>query len=173
MTTSASERRPASLEEDRPTLLSRRLLSLPLALLDLIVGIMFALVALSVWIGADYIERNETGLVGPAGFPRGVALIFGALALAMAVRGALGLRLNRRPMVEFAQPLAVLAAMVLAVAYPILLGYFDYYLVTGPWLVALFLVTGNRKPLPILLYAAGFLLFTKLVFEKLMGVPLP
>ncbi len=154
-------------------LLNRRLLSLPLALLDLITGVIFALVALSVWIGAGYIERSETGLVGPAGFPRGVALIFGAVSLMMAARGAVGLRLGRRSMVEFAQPLAVLAAMVLAIAYPILLGYFDYYLVTGPWLVALFLVTGNRKPVPILLYAGGFLIFTKLVFEKLMGVPLP
>lgn len=153
--------------------LSRWLLSLPLALLDLIAGVIFALVALSVWIGAGYIERSEGGIVGPAAFPRGVALIFGAVSLVMAARGAASLRLARRPMIEFAQPLAVFGAMVLAIAYPILLGYFDYYLVTGPWLVALFVITGNRKPVPILLYAAGFLIFTNLVFEKLMGVPLP
>ena len=112
--------------------------------------------------------------MGPAGFPRGVALIFGAVSLLMAARGAVELRFERRAaMVEIAQPLAVFAAMTVAVAYPVLLGYFNYYLVTGPWLVVLFFITGIRKPAPMLLCAAGFLIFTKLVFEMLMGIPLP
>ena len=172
--TNASERRLGSPADGRLTVCNSRRLSLPIPLLDVIAGVILMLFALSLWIGAGYIERSETGLMGPAGFPRGVALIFGAVSLLMAVRGAIELRSGRgAAAMEIAQPLAVLAAMIMAVGYPVLLGYFGYYLVTGPWLIVLFVVTGNRRPLPMLLCAAGFLVFAKLVFEMLMGIPLP
>ncbi len=174
MTTNVDERHSRNLGDEGRTVWNSRLLALPIPLVDVIVGAIFVLVALSLWIGAGYIERSATGLMGPAGFPRGVALIFGTVSLVMAVRGAVELRFGRAAaMVEIAQPLAVLAAMIMAAAYPVLLGYFDYYLVTGPWLVVLFFITGNRRPVPMLACAAGFLLFTKLVFEMLMGIPMP
>ena len=174
MPTGVDERCPESFSRERITVLNSRYLSLPMPLLDVLVGAIFMVVALLLWVGADYIDRSKTGLVGPAGFPRGVALIFGAVSLVMALRGAIELCSDRcATAVEFVQPFAVLAAMVLAVAYPLLLGLFNYYLVTGPWLVALFFVTGFRRPLPMLLCACGFLVFAKLIFEMLMGIPLP
>lgn len=175
MPTNVDEPRPESFERERATVvLTSRLLSLPVPLLDVLVGAIFMLMALFLWIGANYIDRSNTGLVGPGGFPRGVALIFGAVSLAMALRGAIELRSSRSAAtVEFVQPFGVVAAMIMVVAYPFLLGFFNYYLVTGPWLIALFLITGFRRPLPMLLCAAGFLVFAKLVFEMLMGIPLP
>ena len=174
MPTNVDERRPESFDREGVTVLNSRFLSLPMPLLDVLVGAIFMFVALLLWIGADYIDRSNTGLVGPAGFPRGVALIFGAVSLVMALRGAIELRSARSAAaVEFVQPFAVLAAMIMAVAYPFLLGSFNYYLVTGPWLVVLFFITGFRRPLPMLLCAVGFLVFAKLVFEMLMGIPLP
>ena len=168
------EPRPESFERERATVLSSRLLSLPMPLLDVLVGTLFMLIALLLWIGANYIDRSNTGVVGPAGFPRGVALIFGTISLVMALRSAIELRSGRNTAaIEFVQPIAVLAAIVMVVAYPLLLGSFNYYLVTGPWLIGLFLITGFRRPLLMLLCAFGFLVFAKLVFEMLMGIPLP
>lgn len=174
MPPNVDEPRPEIFARERATVLSSRLLSLPMPLLDVLVGTLFMLIALLLWIGASYIDRSDIGVVGPTGFPRGVALIFGTISLVMALRGAIKLRSGRSAAaIEFVQPFAVLAAMIMVVAYPLLLGFFNYYLVTGPWLIALFLITGFRRPLPMLLCAAGFLVFAKLVFEMLMGIPLP
>jgi hypothetical protein len=133
-----------------------------------------AAMALSLWIGAAYIDKSTPGLRGPADFPRGIALIFGIVSLAMAVRGAIALRNGRTiKMVTFQQPVAVLASMALVIVYPLLLSHLGYYLATGPWLLVLLFATGNRKWLTMLLCAAGFLVFTKVVFEILIGIPLP
>lgn len=144
------------------------------ALLDVIVGILMSLMALALWFGAAYIEKTTPGLRGPADFPRGIALIFGIVSLVMAARGALALRNGQDPkMATVRRPAAVLVSMVLVAVYPILLGSLGYYLTTGPWLLALLFVTGYRKLLPMVLCAVGFLIFTKAVFEMLIGIPLP
>jgi hypothetical protein len=62
---------------------------------------------------------------------------------------------------------------VLVIVYPLLLSHLGFYLATGPWLLVLLFVTGNRKPLPMVLCAAGFLIFTKVIFDMLIGIPLP
>jgi hypothetical protein len=142
--------------------------------LDVLFGVLSLLLAIIMWIGADYIERGSGTLVGPAGFPKGVSLILGFSSLLLTLRGVLALRSGSRgDEVAIDQPVAVLISMVLIVVYPILLARFGYYTVTGPWLVALLFASGNRKIPQIIGYAVGFLIFTKLVFELLIGVPLP
>jgi hypothetical protein len=150
-------------------------ISLPEALIDVTFGLVLTAFAAALWLGADYIEGNNRTLMGPAGFPRGVALIFGAASLLMTARGlAASFRSTHRDdVVVFHRPLLVVANIALVVAYPILLTSFGYYATTGPWLIALLFATGNRKILPIIGYSIGFLLFTKLVFQMLIGVPLP
>ena len=171
--TSADDRDTGHVIHEDPVA-SPRFLALPMPVLDIVIGGLLTAFAAWLWIGAGAIERSGRGLTGPAGFPRGVALILGAVSLVMAARGAFELRTGRGvETVKVAQPVAVFVAMVLVIVYPLLLGYFGYYIVTGPWLVALLLVTGNRNPVTILLCAGGFLLFTRLVFEKLMGIALP
>jgi hypothetical protein len=144
------------------------------AALDVIFGAVLALLALALWIGTDYVEGGSHGLMGSTGFPRGVALLLGATTLILTIRGCLQLRTGSN--VEYItvdQPIAVLANIVLVIAYPILISTFGFYVATGPWLVVLLFVTGNRKPVQMIAYAAGFLIFTKLIFEMLIGVPLP
>jgi TRAP-type C4-dicarboxylate transport system permease small subunit len=157
-----------------PTVWSRERVSFRAPLLDIIAGVVLTLLALCLWFGADYIDNSTNGIMGPAGFPRGIALIFGVTSLLMAIQGVNDLRNERNGVnVGVDQPLAVVANLALVVVYPILLGHFGYYLATGPWLLALLFVTGFRKPVPMLLCAGGFLAVTKLVFEMLVGIPLP
>ena len=63
--------------------------------------------------------------------------------------------------------------MALVIAYPLLITTFGYYVVTGPWLIVLLFAAGYRKLLPKIIYSIGFLIFTKLVFQMLIGIPLP
>ena len=123
-----------------------RFLALPMPVVDIVIGAILTAFAVWLWVDAGFIERSSRGLIGPAGFPRGVALLLGAVSLLMAARAAFELRFGRgAAMVQIAQPVAVFAALILVIVYPVLLGHFGYYLVTGPWLVALLFVTGNRK----------------------------
>ena len=130
--------------------------------------------AVLLWIGADHIEGNNHRLVGPAGFPRGVALLLGFSSLLMTARGALALcSPSRGDEIGIDRPVAVLLTMGLVVSYPVLITTFGYYVTTGPWLAALLFVSGNRKILPIIGCSIGFLIFTKLVFQVVIGIPLP
>jgi len=160
--------------ESPPLIVIHRMIAIRAALLDVIGGAVMAVFALGVWIGANYIENANTGLKGPGSFPRGVALIFGAVSLLMAARGAKSLRDDiDHENVIIARPLPVLATMLLVIVYPMLLGYFGYYSATGPWLILLLYACGYRKLLPMFAITVGFLAFTKLVFEMSMGIPLP
>ena len=142
--------------------------------LDIVFGLLLVLFAVVLWVGAGYIEGGSRDLMGPAGFPRGVALLLGVASLLMTVRGVLGLRSRSGgEEISIDQPVAVLINMALIVIYPILVTTFGYYLATGPWLVALLFASGNRRILPIIGYAVGFLIFTKLVFQIVIGIPLP
>lgn len=142
--------------------------------LDLLFGLLLVACAFALWIGADYIEGSTRGLMGPSGFPRGVAAVLGISSLIMAIRALLALRSGSHgDEITVDQPLAVLINMVLIVVYPILIMTFGFYFATGPWLVALLFASGNRKIIPIIAYAVGFLVFTKLVFQMVIGVPLP
>lgn len=153
---------------------SIRRIQLREAPLDVLFGLLLLLFAVTLWIGADYIEGGNRQLMGPAGFPRGVALILGVSSFLMAIRGLLALRSgSHSDEIVIDQPVAVAVNMALIVAYPILITTFGYYAATGPWLVALLFASGNRKILPIIAYAVGFLIFTKLVFQVVIGVPLP
>jgi hypothetical protein len=159
---------------DSEMTLSHNQIAVRVALLDVIFGVALTLLALALWIGADYIEGGSSGLMGPAGFPRGVALILGATTLLMTIRGALRLRSGSPDeFVTVDQPTAILANIVLVIVYPVLISIFGFYVATGPWLIVLLFAAGNRKPLPMIAYAVGFLVFTKLVFEMLIGIPLP
>lgn len=166
----------ADLMRDKPaeTAVTRHQITLRVALLDVIFGVILVLLAAGLWIGAGYIEGNSRGLMGPAAFPRGIALILGATSLLMAIGGVVGLcSASRGQIATVEQPIPVLASLALVVVYPILLGYFGYYLATGPWILALMFAAGCRKPLLMLLCASGFLIFTKAVFQMLIGIPLP
>lgn len=142
--------------------------------LDVAFGLLLVAFAIVLWVGADYIESSNHKLMGPAGFPRGVALILGFSSLLMTIRGALALRSGARgEEIGIDQPVALLLAMGLIVVYPVLITAFGYYLATGPWLVALLFASGNRKILLIIGCSIGFLVFTKLIFQIVMGIPLP
>ena len=142
--------------------------------LDVIGGLLFLAVAIWLWVGAGSIDDTGQGLNGPSGFPRGVAVLLGGSALLLVVQGfaALAGRSTARPVIV-QRPGYVLAAMLLVILYPFLLHWLGYYLATGLWLLPFFWVSGCRRPVLILACSVGFLVFTKVLFETVLGTPLP
>ena len=144
-------------------------------LLELIVASSLALVALWLWIGSYGFEGSGKGLMGPAAFPRGVALLLGGASLFMACRAALQLArgVGTAEPISFRRPGAVLGAAVLIVLYPLLLSHFGYYATTGLWLLALLWMVGQRNPIWAIITTLSFLVAVKFAFQMAMGIPLP
>lgn len=134
-----------------------------------------SLIAVSAWLWFDSYSFDESGrgLMGAAAFPRGVSLLLGLSSLVLATKGVrLMMRADTEP-VTFGRPSAVLLSAVLIVLYPLLLPRFGFYPTTGVWLLALLWCAGQRNILWALVTVLAFLVIVKLVFQTVMGIPLP
>ena len=60
-------------------------------ILDLIIAAAIGGLALAFWHGAAAFDEGDASGVGPATFPRGLALLLGVVALILALRAAVGL----------------------------------------------------------------------------------
>ena len=124
------------------------------------------------WLGAADIEGGGNGLVGPDGFPRLIAALLGAGSLALLLLSIRDLRRGVAPIV-ITRPLAVAGAIVLVALYPVLITVLGFYAATVIWMVPFLLLAGMRSLIGIAASVAGFLLFTKVLFEMVLGTPLP
>lgn len=141
---------------------------------DLLVGI--ALIAAALWffVTAGALEDFSGEAIGAADFPQGIAvlLVLGVIALILGAvrRIASG---GERHVVVIRRYGHVALGMVLLVSFPFLMGTFGFYAAMTPWLAAMLVLAGERRPVHVVGYVAGFLLFTKVVFEMTLGTPLP
>lgn len=175
-TTVATAGNDGSAEADRPDPAAgprSGTLRLRASLLDVAGGLLFLTMAVWLWLGAAHIDESSEGLIGPAGFPRGIAILLGGSALLMLLQGLNAVRSRQSAQVTVDRPLSVLAAMVLVIIYPILITELGYYVATGLWLLPFLWIAGCRKPITIVLSAGGFLVFTKVLFQMVLGIPLP
>lgn len=150
------------------------ILRLSIASADLLIGA--ALLAMAAWFGVTAYRMDDYSgpSIGPADFPGVLAVLLGVGAVALL--GGAALRLSqRRPSHELAirRPRLVLLGMALFVAFPALMTLLGYYPAMALWLAAFLWLSGSRSILAIGLFVAGFLIFTKLVFEMILGTPLP
>ncbi|WP_102958096.1 tripartite tricarboxylate transporter TctB family protein [Mangrovicella endophytica] len=141
---------------------------------DLLVGAAILAVAAWFFVSAGSLEDYSGEGIGAADFPRGIAAL---LALGIAVIGVGALRRlaagTAHHLVEIRRYGHVAIGMLLLLVFPWLMTAFGYYVAMGVWLAAFLVLCGIRHPLHVAAYVAGFLLFTKLVFEMILGTPLP
>jgi len=145
--------------------------------IETIVAVSLIAMAVWLWLGSYSFDEGGRGLMGPAAFPRGVALLLGAASL---ILGAKGMRQVMQPAADatsapavFRRPSAVMLAAALIVLYPLLLPRFGFYPTTGVWLLALLWCSGQRNVVWGLVTVLAFLVVVKLVFQMVMGIPLP
>lgn len=140
---------------------------------DILVGL--ALVAMAVWffVTAGNLEDFSGTAIGAADFPRGLAVLLGLGVLVIMVGAVRRLASEASPRFIVVRRYGhVAAGMVLLVAFPALMDAFGYYLAMTGWLAAFLVLTGIRHPIHVAAYVGGFLLFSKVVFEMLLGTPL-
>ena len=125
------------------------------------------------WIGAGDIESVGGDVLGPDAFPRLVAALLGGCCLVLLGQAASGAMSRSGTSIAISRPIQVLAAVVLVCVYPPMIGWLGYYPATAVWMVPFLLLAGMRKPVGIAASAAGFLVFTKVLFQMVLGIPLP
>ena len=142
--------------------------------IDLLVGFGLLILAAAFWLGAAQFDDVDVTGIGPATFPRGIALLLGVASVMLVARAiaALGGRTPAGINVT-GRPGHVVAGMALVILFPVLMTNLGYFVGSALWMPALFVVAGYRKPLGIVLLTAGFLAFAKVAFEMILGVRLP
>lgn len=148
--------------------------SLSLEIGDIAVGL--ALTALASWFffQASILPDFSGTAIGAADFPKGLAALLGLTSIVFAGAGVRRLISGHvKERVTVRQPIRVLLGIVLLIVFPLMMDAFGYYPAMAIFLSAFLYVANCRSPIAIVLYVGGFLLFTKLVFEMLLGTPLP
>lgn len=140
---------------------------------DIIAGLALAAVAAWFLMEATVLPDYSGTAIGAADFPKGLAFLL-LLAVLTLVTGAV-LRLTSGRSGESStirRPLRVLAGASLLIAFPIMMTYAGYYIAMAIFLAAILYVADVTRPLPLICCVAGFLLFTKIVFEMILLTPL-
>ena len=141
---------------------------------DLAVG--SALLAVAVWflVQSFWLEDFSGTAIGSADFPRGVAALL-ALGVAVLLTSA-GWRLARHlrtHTISVRRPWRVAGGMAMLLVFPFAMSRLGYYPTMAVWLAAFFWLADYRRPVAIVACVAGFLAFTKIVFEYLLSTPIP
>lgn len=152
-----------------------RTLAIPSVVLETAVGVFMLAVAAWFWFDSYSIDtRTPASLSGPVAFPRGIAAMLAICSVLFVWRTVVSrIRLGRSRDIPLERPASVVLSMLLVVLYPLMLEWLGFYVATGVWLPLLLWVSGYRRPLGIALVSAGFLVFTKVVFQQALGTPLP
>ena len=142
---------------------------------DVAAGAAFFGLAAWLWHGAADIEFVSSNGVGPAFFPRAVAILLAAGSVLLVLQGLaprwFGIRAEKTIQVQ--RPGSVLAAIVIVIVYASLLRPLTYYPATALLLPCMLWAAGLRRPVAIAACTIGFLAFTKILFETVLGTPLP
>lgn len=140
---------------------------------DLVAGAALFAFAGLFWVLGGEIDNGGFG-VGAADFPRGIALLLGVASLILFANAVLRLaRGDTQEMLCIGRPARVAVGMALLIAFPPAMSHIGYYPAMALFMAALLWVADCRSPLRIVAYVAGFLVFSKVVFEMILSIPLP
>lgn len=141
-------------------------------LVDLGAGLILAAAGAVLFLVARSFDEVDNTGVGPATFPKGIAVLIVVTAAILALRGSLPGPATPTQ-VRIGRPLAAIAAVALIGAFPSMMMHLGYYPAMALWMPALLVVSGYRRPIGILLTTAGFMAFAKIAFELALSVRLP
>lgn len=142
-------------------------------LLNGIGAVLLLVLASWLWVGATDIDGGGGGMTAPDGFPRLIAILLGASSILLLVQSVRAARAGTWAPVVVRRAQPVVAAIMLVAIYPMLIAILGYYIATAAWMVSFLLLAGMRHPAGIAASTLGFLLFTKVVFQTVLGTPLP
>lgn len=164
----------ARAEANTSTRVPGRVLRVPARVLDASIGAVMLAIALWFWLEAAAIQSHSRSLMGPVAFPKAISALLALCALLMIGRSLAPSRLAAAAAaVSVERPWFVLAAMGMTIAYPLLIGALGYYLATALWLPPFLWISGYRQPFGMVFGTLGFLIFTRVIFQHVLGTPMP
>lgn len=141
---------------------------------DLAVGSALLAVALWFFVASFSLEDFSGTAIGSADFPRGVAALLAiGVATLLAMAGWRLVRHLRPHTISVRRPWRVAGGMAMLLVFPFAMSRLGYYPTMAVWLAAFFWLADYRRPVAIVACVAGFLAFTKVVFEYLLSTPIP
>ena len=142
-----------------------------MAVAEIFTGCIMGLLGL--WFLVKSFQLNDMGLVvGPGAFPKIFAALAVALSLLVIFYGMQKLK-DYSNSVEIKRHANVLGFVLLVLVYAALMNILGYFLTTAILFPSLLFVAGERKWKKLVFISAGFVVFAKVVFDILLGVPLP
>lgn len=140
---------------------------------DLVVGLAILGVAVWFFVTSTSLDDYSGEGIGAADFPKGIAALLGIGVLVICLSAVRRLASGGDGgMIRVRRYGHVAGGIVLLAAFPMLMTSVGYYVAMAVWLAAFLVLCGVRHPIHVVAYVAGFLLFTKVVFEMLLGTPL-
>jgi len=145
-----------------------------MALAELISGIVFLIIAIVFFTMTLKLPppMNQSDL-GPATFPYIIIFLMAILACVLIYRGVKERENTKQPVIKIKRQNSVLLVILGVFIYINLMPIIGYYISTLISLPVILWFAGEKKPIKIALLSGGFLLFAKVVFDMLLGVPLP
>lgn len=140
---------------------------------DIVAGL--ALAGLAGWFLKEAIVLPDYSgtAIGAADFPKGLAFLLLLAVLALVGAAVRRLMTGRHgESTTIRRPLRVLIGILLLVAFPFMMEHVGYYVAMGIFLAAFLYLADATRPLLLIGCVAGFLLFTKIVFEMFLQTPL-
>ena len=150
-------------------------MSLRFAWCDVAVSLLLMAVA-----GWFLVESKELALesadvfIGPATFPTTIAILLILTSSFLFLQSVFKLyRHTPDTLVEFRRPVVVLTGGILVTMFVTFMDAAGFYPAAAVWLLSFGYVAGVRRPTQLGGLVVGFLAFAWIVFEKLLGTPLP
>ena len=134
-----------------------------------VIGVVM-LVAIGFLWGAQDIRHVSDDVVGPSTFPRALSIILIAICTVIVVAA---LRLPSSETITIKRPTGLAVAMVLLIAFPVLVDVLGYYVLIIPWLLAFGWAARVRSPFLIAVNLITVLFVARVVFEEILGTPMP
>lgn len=126
--------------------------------------------AILFFIGSQAIRSDADEAISAHTFPEALSVL---LLVATAIGIVAALRLPSNNTVTVKRPFALLGAMALLLAFPVMLEWLGYYILIVPWLLFFGVCARVRSPLLIAINLVTVLFVARVVFQMILGTPMP
>lgn len=140
------------------------------------IGLALVLISASIWYiwTASNFPTRGSSWVQASTFPTGIGYLTIISCLALILFALIRIIRNQPlKVITIGHPWRVVIGMICTLIYPSILPALGFYVTSALFTGVFGYVAGIRKIIPLLAVTLGFLAFTKIVFEQILGTPLP
>lgn len=145
-------------------------LTLSMRVVESVILVLVLMLAIGFLWGTRAIRSFSQDAVGAHTFPEVLSVI---LIVICALGLFVSLRLPAEETIAFKRPRGLIISMFLLLAFPALVDALGYYVVIIPWLLIFGWAARVRTPVLIAITVITVVLVARVVFEMILGTPMP